>query len=132
MATKRRYLFLYLALVCFLVLIAIFIVDGYMGVYDTITITLGEYEQKIEADHWLRQDRFWSTRVNWGDKAFFRYQVNNRQFSSYTADIEVSVWRNQELLRDLLFQQMSIIAFNKGETGWTIDTAQALSLVFLI
>jgi len=126
MAAKRRNLFLYLTLVCFLGLIAIFIVDGYMGVYDTLSITAGEHEQKIEPDYWLRQDRFWSTRVNWGDEAFFRYQVDNRQFSGYTADIEVSVWRSQEKLRDLLWQQMSINAFDKGDLEWTIDTAEFL------
>ena len=35
----RRHLFLYLALACFAGLIAISIVDGYMGIYNTVYIT---------------------------------------------------------------------------------------------
>jgi hypothetical protein len=94
MATKRRNLFLYLTLACFIGLIAIFIVDGYMGIYDTIYVTTGEREQKIEPDFWLRQEWAWSTGVNWDEKVFFGYEVDNRQFSAYSADIEASVWHS--------------------------------------
>jgi len=126
MATKRRNLFLYLTLACFFGLIAIFIVDGYMGVYDTIYVTSGEREQKIEADVWLRQDRFWSTGVNRGEKAFFRYEVANRQFSSYTADVEVSVWRMQEKVFDVVSQPMTVASLDKGQVEWVIDSADIL------
>jgi len=126
MATKRRNLFLYLTLVCFFGLIAIFIVDGYMGVYDTVYVTAGEREQKIESDVWLRGDKFWSSGVNRGEKAFFRYEVDNRQFSSYTADIEASVWRMQEKVRDLIAQPISIDAFDKGQVEWVIDSTEIL------
>jgi len=126
MAAKRRNLFLYLTLACFFGLIAIFIVDGYMGIYDTVYVTAGEREQKIEPDFWLRHDRTWSVGTNWGEKAFFRYEVDNRQFSSYTADIEVSVWRSQEKVRDLLSQQISVAAFDKEQLEWVIDTTELL------
>lgn len=126
MAAKRRNLFLYLTLVCFLGLIAIFIVDGYMGIYDTIYITAGEQEQKIESDVWLRGDKFWSAGVNRDEKAFFRYEVDNRQFSSYTADIEVSVWRMQEKVLDVLSQPLVIDSFGEGQVEWTIDTSELL------
>ena len=126
MATKRRNLFLYLALACFTSLIAIFIVDGYMGIYDTVYITAGEHEQKIDASHWLRQDRYWSTGVERGGKAFFRYEVDNRQFSGYTADIEVSVWHSQEKVSDLISQKMSIAGFDKGQLEWTVDTTELI------
>jgi hypothetical protein len=122
----RRYLFLYLTLACFFGLIAIFIVDGYIGIYDTLYITAGEREQKIEADFWQRQDKFWSTGVNRGEKIFFRYEVDNRRFSSYTADIEASVWRSQEKIRDLISQPVSIAAFAKGQLEWEIDTVELL------
>ena len=127
MATKRRNLFLYLTLACFFGLIAIFIVDGYMGIYDTVYITAGEREQKIEPDTWLRQDKFWATGVNRGEKAFFRYEVDNRQFSSYTADIEVSVWRMQEKVLDVVSQPIVVAAFDKGQLEWVIDTTELLS-----
>ncbi|MFB0558989.1 MAG: hypothetical protein ACETVS_00395 [Dehalococcoidales bacterium] len=126
MAAKRRNPFLYLTLACFFGLIAIFIVDGYMGIYDTVYVTAGEYEQEIEPDFWLRQGGDWSTGVNWGEKAFFSYEVDNRRFSSYTTDIEISVWHSQEKVRDLLSQQISVAAFDKGQLEWAVDTAELL------
>jgi len=124
----RRNLFLYLTLACFFGLIAIFIVDGYMGIYDTIYVTAGEYEQKIEPESWQRQEKFGARRVaiDRGEKVFFRYEVDNRQFSSYTADIEASVWRSQEKIRDLISQPVSIDAFDKGQLEWVMDTAELL------
>ncbi len=129
MATKRKNLYLYLTLACFIGLIAIFIVDGYMGIYDTMYITAGEREQKIESDFWLRGDSPWSTGVNEGEKIFFRYELDNRRFSSYTADIEVSVWHSQEKVLDLISQPMSIAAFDKGRLEWAVDTAELLPSV---
>lgn len=126
MATKQRNLFLYLTLACFFGLIAIFIVDGYMGIYDTIYITAGEREQKIESDLWQRGDRFWSTGVNRGEKVFFRYEVDNRQFSTYATDVEVSAWRMQEKVLDVISQPLVVNPFAKGQLEWTIDTAQLL------
>jgi len=52
--------------------------------------------------------------------------VDNRQFSSYTADIEVSVWHSQEKVRDLISRPMSIAAFDKGQVEWVMDTAELL------
>ncbi len=122
----RKNLFLYLTLVCFFGLIAIFIVDGYLGVYDTIYITAGEREEKVEPDFWLRQDRSWSIGINWDEKIFFDYEVDNRQFSSYTADIEVAVWHSQEKVYDLVSQHMQIGAFDKEQLEWVVDTAEFL------
>ena len=124
----RRNLFLYLTLVCFFSLIAIFIVDGYMGIYDTVYITAGEREEKIEPDQWLQQEKFRArgVSVNWGEKAFFRYEVDNRRFFSYTADIEASVWRSQEKVRDLISEQILIAAFDKGQLEWVMDTSEIL------
>ena len=126
MAAKRRNVFLYLTLACFFGLVAIFIVDGYLGIYDTVYVTAGEYEQEIEPDFWLRHDRTWSTGVNWGEKVFFRYEVDNRLFSGYTADVDVSVWHSQERVRDLLSQQILISAFDKGQLEWVMDTTELL------
>ncbi len=122
----RKNLFLYLTLVCFFGLIAIFIVDGYIGVYDTVYITAGEREEKIEPDFWLQQDRSYSIGVNWDEKIFFGYEVDNRLFSSYSVDINVSVWRSQEKVCDLLSQHMQIGAFDKEQLEWLVDTAEFL------
>ena len=69
MVRKPRRLFLYLAIACFAALVAIFVVDGYMGVYDTLYVTVGEYEQEIEADYWERYDNnVWYTGARAGEK----------------------------------------------------------------
>ena len=124
MATKRKNLFLYLILACFIGLIAIFIVDGYLGVYDTLYVPMGEREQKIEADQWRQWSEWRRAEIGWGEKAFFRYEVDNRQFSTYTADVEVSVWHSKEKVRDLISQEISIPAFDKGQLEWVIDTTE--------
>ncbi|KPK23184.1 MAG: hypothetical protein AMJ70_04075 [Dehalococcoidia bacterium SG8_51_3] len=124
MAAKRRNLYLYLTLICFFGIIAIFITDGYMGVYDTVYITAEEREQKIESDIWQRNDPYWSAGVTQGEKAFIRYEVDNRRFSRYEADLEVSVWQMQEKVSDVLEQQITIEAFGKAEIEWTIDSAE--------
>ena len=127
MAARPRNLSLYLALACFLGLIAIFVVDGYMGVYDTIYITAGEQEQRIEADFWLRDyDGYYYERAvtNWGEKVLFRYEVDNRRFSSYSANVEVSLWRSQEKVQALISQQLEIASFDKGQLEWVVDTGE--------
>jgi len=117
----RKNLYLYLTLACFIGLIAIFIVDGYMGVYDNLFVTSGEREDEIGRDSKPWQQ---SVAVDWGGKAFFRYEVDNRQFSHYSADIEVSVWHSQEKVRDLIAQPLSIASFDKGQLEWVLDTAE--------
>ena len=97
-----------------------------MGIYDSLEITAGEQPQTIEADEWLRQEKFgvrgvW---VNWDEKTFFDYEVDNRRFSSYSAEIEVSVWHSQEKVADLVSQHMQIGAFDKGQLEWVLDTVE--------
>jgi hypothetical protein len=126
MTAKRRNLFLYLTLACFLGIIAIFIFDGYMGFYDTIYLTTGEYEQKIEPDIWMQPNPFWSASVNQGGKIYFRYEVDNRRFSEYTADVAVSVWRSQTKVSDLLSQKVSLGGFARKQLEWEVDTTGLL------
>jgi len=117
----RKNLYLYLALACFFGLIAIFVIDGYMGIYDTIYITAGGQEQRIEADFWSKDNGiWWSVGTNWGEKVFFRYEVDNRQFSSYSVDIEVSV----ENVLDIASQQLEVASFDKGQLEWVVDTSE--------
>lgn len=126
MQSMRRNLFLYLALAFFIGLIAIFVVDGYLGIYDTVYVTAGEQPQTIEPDEWLQQDWIQSVGVNREEKVSFTYEVDNRRFSSYTADIEVSVWRSQQKVRDIISEPISIAAFDKEQLEWDIDTAELL------
>ncbi len=124
----RKKLFLYLTLACFFGLIAIFIVDGYMGIYDTIYVTTGEREEKIEPDSWLRLGvkNAYYVSADWEEKIFLRYELDNRRFSSYSADIDVAVWRSQEKMFDLVSQHMQIDAFDKRQLEWIVDTAEFL------
>ena len=126
MAIKRRSIYLYLTLVCFFGIIAIFIVDGYMGIYDTVYITAGEREQKIESDVWQMNDPYWSSGIARGEKAFVSYEVDNRRFSGYEADIDVSVWRMQNKVSDVLFQHIAVGSFDKVKVEWVIDSAELL------
>jgi hypothetical protein len=126
MATKRKNLFLYLAIACFLGIIAIFIADGYIGVYDAIYVPMGEREEKVEADQWEEWSQWAMAEIGWGDKAPFRYEVDNRQFSAYSANISVSVWHSKEKVQDLISQEISIPAFDKGQLEWSIDTTELL------
>ena len=121
MAVKHRNTFLYLALACFLGIILIFVFDGYIGIYDNLVVTSGEQEIKIDAEAWMRQDFYRSTSVEWGEKAFFRYEVDNRRFSDYTADIEVSIWHSQEKVADLVAKQLSVASFDKEQVEWVLD-----------
>lgn len=124
MAAKAKNLYLYLALACFLGIVAIFVGDGYMGVHDTIYITAGEQEQVIEDDTWLQDYDIAAASAGWGEKVFFRYEVDNRLFSDYSAHIEVSLWHSQQKVLDILSQQLEIAAFAKGQVEFTVDTAE--------
>lgn len=126
MAQRPRNLYLYLTLACFFGLIAIFIIDGYMGVYDTIYLTTGEREQIIDTDVWRNNRGFWSAGLDRSGKALFRYEVDNRRFSSYSADIELSVERSQEEIMEMGTYPVSIDAFGKQEIEWTVDAAEIL------
>jgi hypothetical protein len=124
MAVKHKSLYLYLTLACFIGIILIFIFDGYLGVYDSLNVKAGEnpYE-KIEADQWLQRYGDFSTVVEWGGKAFFRYELDNRWFSAYVTSFEVSVLHEQEQVAVLMSQPFSVGSFDKGEFEWVLDTA---------
>ena len=132
MAVKRRYLFLYLAIACIAGLIAIFVVDAYLGVYDTIYVTVGEYEQKIEAAYWQQPEGFWPTGYEnaWpigatvGQKITFRYEIENHQFSTYSTTVQASVWKENEKVVDLFSGDVSIGQFGKEMVEWPLSSEE--------
>ena len=133
MAVKHKNLYLYLTLACFLGIILIFIFDGYMGIYDSLTIKTGEYPQTIEADQWAQQNRYGyspSAGADWGSLAYFTYEVDNRRFSSYMADVTVSVWHSQEKVADLVEESLSVASFSKGQIEWVLDTRELVPADF--
>ena len=130
MVVKRRYRFLYLAIACIAGLVAVFIVDAYIGIYDTIYITTGEYEQEIEADWWLREENSWSTPASWDETVSFRYEIDNHQFSTYLTSIEASVWKENERVIDLFSENKSIKPLGKVMVEWTLSSQQLESAGF--
>lgn len=128
MAARRRNLFLYLALACFCGIIAIFIVDGYLGIYDTTYITAREYEYKIGPEYWLspppRYEIAYSVRAEWSAPVHFRYEIDNRRLSTYSSPIQASVWKENEKVIDLFSEEKSIEPFGKVMVEWTLDSKQ--------
>jgi hypothetical protein len=130
MPGKYKNLYLYLALACFLGIILIFVFDGYIGLYDTVTITSNEQTTEITADQWQEQAKFGfmpQTSVNYGGKVSFSYEIDNRQFSAYAADVNVSVWQNQEKVAGVLSKSITVKAFGKERVDWTLDTAEYIA-----
>ncbi len=122
--TKHGILWLALTLLCFFGIIVIFVVGGYLGVYDTIRFISGEREQKIDPDYWMHPEATYETGVMWGSKVFFTYQIDNRRFSDYSTTVNASVWRSQEKVLDLLNKQVTVSAFGQTQMEWVVDTAE--------
>lgn len=125
----RRDLFLYLAIACFVGLVAIFIVDGYLGIYDTVYVTAEEYEQRIEPDFWQgtppgKYAYPYSIGAKWGEPVHFRYELDNRRFSTYSATVEASVWQSNEKVIDLFHQNISVSKFDKFTMEWTLSAQE--------
>ena len=149
MTNKRRNLFLYLALACFGGIIALLVMSGYLGIFDTIYITTygytsptttGQQEIKVEPTFWLRGDYEWASdppyvamEVVANEKVHFRYELDNRRLLSYAADIEISVWaanmevspwRAQERVLNLVSEPIVVAPFGKGQVEWVLDTGK--------
>jgi len=121
MIKKPKKLFLYLAIACFAGLITIFIVDGYMGIYDTISVTVGEREEEIEASYWEDSDVYWLISASSGEKIYFNYRIDNNQLSEYSTHIEASVWKEKEKIVDLFSQDVSIDQLDNVTVGWILS-----------
>jgi hypothetical protein len=121
MTGKNKNLYLALTLICFIGIILIFVFDGYMGLYDTATITVGEFPQTIGFEQWQEQARnnfIPSTGIGYGQQGVFRYEIANRRFSAYNSDINVSVWRNQQKIADILTEALNVRAFGSVQVAW--------------
>jgi hypothetical protein len=132
MKDKSRYIFLYLALACFLGIILIFVFDGYIGLHDSLVINSGEFPVTITTEQWDTQNRgdigfIPTASANYGENIPFTYQIENLHFSSFKSAINVSVWNNQVKLGDLYSTTVTAKAFGKGQAEWTLDTTQFIS-----
>jgi hypothetical protein len=126
MTAKHNSLYLFLALACFVGIILIFVFDGYMGVYDTLAMDNGQFQQTVEGDQWARQEKyggFVSVPVERGGRIDFTYTVENHRFTEYSADIKITLWQNKAQIGDIGFipdEPLIIPAFNKKELTWSI------------
>ena len=123
---KYNKIYLFLALACFLGIVLIFIFDGYMGVYDSVVMDNGQFPQTITADQWQQQEKFGyypSVSVDRNGAANITYTVENHRFSSYTAEVTVSIYSGVDKIADLATGQVSAGAFNKGEFTWVLKPA---------
>ena len=122
---------LYLAIACFIGIIAIF-VNGYLGIYDTIYITNGEQERTIEPEDWQYSETpcIWA---DWGEKVFFRYELDNRRFLSYSTSIQASMWKENEKMLDLFPSEDKLIKpFDEAMVEWTLDSKELQSQGFYV
>jgi len=127
MKARRLSLFLSLAIACFIGIIAIFVFDGYVGIYDTVHVTAGEYEQEIGPDFWQgqsRDDKYaypYHIEARWGEPAGFRYEIANRRFSDYATTVEASLWKSNVKLLDLFSDNVSLDSFDDVTVEWNLS-----------
>jgi hypothetical protein len=71
-----------------------------MGIYDIAYVTVGGWEQQFDWHWWQRG---WTAHVGarWGETVPFRYEIENRRFSSYLTSVRVSVWKGNQKVIDL-------------------------------
>jgi len=120
---KHRNIYLFLTLACFIGIILVFVFDGYMGLYDSLTVTSTGFPQEITPEQWGDQGRNGGAPVfiDANGEMSFSYQVDNRRFFPYRADVDVSLWYNQSKLADLASETISLGAFGGGQVDWTLD-----------
>ncbi len=127
MTKGKRKPYLYLAISCLVGIIAIFVIDGYLGIYDTFYITANEHEKEISSDYWLRSKGYsypYYVAAEWGETVRFRYEIDNRRFSSCSTPIKASVWKENEKILDLFSEDRLIKPFDKAMAEWILDSEQ--------
>jgi hypothetical protein len=130
-ASQRENLPLYIALLCFLGIAAILVFDGYLGIYETIEVTTAEGQQISlpPVSPGLRQSiselepgyTVWSRH---GDRVRFQYRLHNRRFATYSAPLEVTLWKGEEQIKQLLSREGVAKPFGQIDLRWTLDTGE--------
>jgi hypothetical protein len=124
MAGKYKTIYLLLALACFLGIIAIFVFDGYMGVYDTLRIDNGQFPQTIATEQWQQQEEFGyppTVSLDRDRSVNLTYIVENHRFSTYSADVAISLWDGADKVGDVAAGRVSADAFGSGELTFTMN-----------
>jgi len=121
-AKQKGNLYLYTALLCFIGIIVIFFVDGYLGIYDTIYVKSMEQEQTIE----FETNMGWKPYipVRWEEMVSFRYEIDNRSLFNYSALVEISLWQSEKQVMELFRENILVSPFDKKTLNWILDTAK--------
>ncbi|OGO07436.1 MAG: hypothetical protein A2Y92_02780 [Chloroflexi bacterium RBG_13_57_8] len=126
---KHKSIYLFLTLACFVGIVLIFIFDGYLGLYETLTATGTNFPQKIDTEQWQQQEKYGGApgiNVESSGDIPFTYEVDNRRFVSYTADIDISLWHGQSRLADIKSAALALGAFGGEKVEFTVDFANYL------
>ncbi len=124
-AGRGAYLYLGLTLTCFLAILCIFVVDGYLGVYDTLYITYEEHEQAIEfeSQQYVKEEgTYFAGEIVAGSSALYRYRIDNRTFSPREGRLTASLWKAGNKLTDLANKEIKIGGFESTVVEWTISS----------
>jgi hypothetical protein len=120
---KHKTIYLFLALACFLGVVLIFVFDGYIGLYESLDTTSGNFPGTITQDQWQNENRYGppTLSIERAEDTAFRYQVDNRRFTSFEATVNISLWYNQRKLANLESQTLELGAFSKGQVEWVMN-----------
>lgn len=105
--------------------------DGYLGVYDTLYITYGEYEQKIEFESQQYIEvggTYFGGEIVAGASALYRYQIDNRLFRPCEGRLAVSLWKSGNRLADLVDRQVKLASFDSTVVEWTISSEKLVNV----
>lgn len=118
---KNKNLYLYGAVLCFLSIIAIFVIDGYLGIYDFLYVRTMQWERKIELEsRW--EDYKPEIYARWGEPIYFSYEIDNRTVSTYSTTLQVTLWEWEKKKAELFHEDISIAPFNKKNLTWVLNT----------
>lgn len=121
---KYKSIYLYLTLACFLAIIVIFIFDGYLGLYDSLSVKGINFPQKIDTEQWQQQDEFGyapQITIESGGDIPFTYEVDNRRFTSYEAPVDISLWHNQSKILDIKSETIALGVFGNEQMDWVLN-----------
>lgn len=117
----KRNLGLYIALLCIVGILVIFFIDAYLGIYDTLTLKIGEREYPVSFDRWERGGAYIPA-TSYGEPVSFEYQIANHGFREYPTPVEASVWKSEEKILDLFKENESVKPFGDVVVRWTLET----------
>ena len=132
-AEKHRFLYLYLALACFVGILLIFVFDGYMGRYITLNMDNGRYSQLLESGWWEVEEKYagYNSFSGERDDVFtFTLKLENRCFTSFSEPVHVSLQDVSGNGPEIFEGMLEADAFGKAEVSWKLPAADLVPTDF--